>query len=45
MSEQQQSQPCGSCQGAGGTVVDTSSDGVSRQNWVSCGQCHGRGSA
>ncbi|MFJ8870791.1 hypothetical protein ACIRD6_34225 [Streptomyces sp. NPDC102473] len=36
---------CGSCQGAGGKVVDTSSDGVSRQHWQSCGNCGGTGVA
>ncbi|MEW2068327.1 hypothetical protein [Streptomyces sp. NPDC007346] len=36
---------CGSCEGAGGKVVDTSSDGVSRQHWQSCGPCGGTGVA
>ncbi len=36
---------CTSCQGAGGKEVDTSSDGVSRQNWQSCQPCGGTGVA
>lgn len=28
--------PCSNCQGAGGAVVDTSSDGVIRQTWQPC---------
>ncbi|MEU2462349.1 hypothetical protein ABZ604_32810 [Streptomyces sp. NPDC012473] len=36
---------CSSCQGAGGKVVDTSSDEVSRQNWQSCAPCGGTGVA
>ncbi|MEU0060401.1 hypothetical protein [Streptomyces sp. NPDC006334] len=39
----QAQQPCGSCGGAGGKVVDTSSDGVSRQSWQTCGSCNGSG--
>lgn len=42
MSEHQ-AQPCGSCQGRGGTVIDSSSNGVTRQTWQSCGTCQGRG--
>ncbi|MFI8007957.1 hypothetical protein [Streptomyces sp. NPDC086010] len=38
-------QACGSCSGAGGRVVDTSSDGVSRQHWQSCTDCGGTGAA
>ncbi|MEU5416566.1 hypothetical protein [Streptomyces clavifer] len=38
-------QACGSCSGTGGRVVDTSSDGVSRQHWQSCGACGGTGVA
>ncbi|MGW0143651.1 hypothetical protein [Streptomyces calvus] len=38
-------QPCGSCGGAGGRVVDTSSDGVTRQSWQTCGSCGGSGVA
>ncbi|MFI1562174.1 hypothetical protein ACH4ZX_03770 [Streptomyces sp. NPDC020490] len=43
MSEQQPT-PCGTCHGTGGTTVDTSSDGITRQNWQSCTTCHGTGS-
>ena len=35
--------PCGACNGTGGKTVDTSENGVSRQNWQSCGTCHGTG--
>lgn len=35
--------PCGACGGTGGKTVDTSENGVSRQNWQSCGTCHGTG--
>ncbi|WP_329043490.1 hypothetical protein OHT61_32250 (plasmid) [Streptomyces sp. NBC_00178] len=38
-------QACGSCSGAGGWVVDTSSDGVSRQHWEPCSPCGGTGVA
>lgn len=41
----EQPRPCGSCGGTGGTVVDTSSDGVTRQSWQSCGSCGGSGVA
>lgn len=34
---------CTSCGGTGGHVEDTSSEGVARQNWVSCPTCHGTG--
>lgn len=44
MSEQQ-SQPCGACAGQGGTTVDTSGDGITRQNWQTCTACNGTGSA
>lgn len=44
MSEQQP-QPCGACAGRGGTTVDTSSGGVIRQNWQTCGSCKGSGNA
>ncbi len=37
--------PCQSCGGAGGRMVDTSSDGVMRQNWQSCTTCNGSGVA
>jgi DnaJ-class molecular chaperone len=37
------SPPCGACGGSGGQTVDTSSDGVTRQTWIACGTCHGRG--
>ncbi|MFD9601772.1 hypothetical protein ACFQ6O_43815 [Streptomyces sp. NPDC056441] len=36
---------CGTCGGQGGQMVDTSSDGVIRQNWVSCQACRGSGVA
>ncbi|MFJ8848537.1 hypothetical protein ACIRFF_37265 [Streptomyces cyaneofuscatus] len=36
---------CNSCQGAGGRVVDTSSDGVTRQHWQPCTPCGGTGVA
>ncbi|MFD7532227.1 hypothetical protein ACFV8E_32310 [Streptomyces sp. NPDC059849] len=39
------SQPCQSCGGQGGQTVDTSSDGVTRQNWVICQTCRGSGAA
>lgn len=35
--------PCTSCGGAGGRTVDTSSGGVSRQTWQTCGSCRGSG--
>jgi DnaJ-class molecular chaperone len=44
MSEQQPP-PCNTCQGAGGRTVDTSSNGIRRQNWKTCGTCHGSGTA
>ncbi|MFJ4858627.1 hypothetical protein [Streptomyces sp. NPDC088730] len=34
---------CSSCQGAGGKMIDTSSDGVTRQHWQSCTACGGTG--
>ncbi|MFF9569915.1 hypothetical protein [Streptomyces sp. NPDC014685] len=37
------SRACGSCGGSGGRMEDTSSDGVIRQNWVTCGSCRGSG--
>ncbi|MFE7111120.1 hypothetical protein ACFU98_42815 [Streptomyces sp. NPDC057575] len=37
--------PCGTCAGQDGRMVDTSSDGVTRQNWVSCQACRGSGVA
>ncbi|MGQ7754851.1 hypothetical protein ACUN29_41620 (plasmid) [Streptomyces sp. WC2508] len=36
---------CGACNGEGGRTVDTSSDGVIRQHWVSCQTCRGLGVA
>ncbi|ROQ65293.1 hypothetical protein EDD95_8156 [Streptomyces sp. CEV 2-1] len=36
---------CTSCGGQGGRMVDTSSDGVTRQNWQSCTACSGTGAA
>ncbi|MFI8200459.1 WhiB family transcriptional regulator [Streptomyces sp. NPDC085942] len=36
---------CGSCGGAGGKTVDTSSGGVSRQHWQTCTTCSGTGEA
>ncbi|WP_327372309.1 hypothetical protein [Streptomyces sp. NBC_01217] len=38
-------QACQSCGGTGGQVVDTSSDGVSRQHWQTCQACGGSGVA
>lgn len=35
--------PCTSCNGKGGRVIDTSSDGIQRQTWESCGGCGGTG--
>lgn len=43
MSEQPTPQPCTTCQGRQGQVVDTSSNGVTRQNWQSCSPCNGTG--
>ncbi|MFF5893834.1 hypothetical protein ACFY72_34460 [Streptomyces globisporus] len=37
--------PCTSCGGQGGRTIDTSGDGVSRQNWQSCVPCGGTGVA
>lgn len=37
------SRACGSCGGQGGRMEDTSSDGVLRQTWVTCGSCRGSG--
>ncbi|MEU5403619.1 hypothetical protein ABZ348_30510 [Streptomyces sp. NPDC005963] len=34
---------CPDCQGAGGRTVDTSSGGVTRKSWESCGSCNGLG--
>lgn len=34
---------CPDCSGAGGKTVDTSSGGVSRQTWKTCGTCRGKG--
>lgn len=39
----QQPTPCSTCQGAGGTVIDTSGGGITRQHWKSCGTCNGTG--
>ncbi|MFF8423134.1 hypothetical protein [Streptomyces sp. NPDC015680] len=39
------SRPCQSCGGQGGQMVDTSGDGVSRQNWQTCQSCGGSGVA
>lgn len=39
----QAQQRCSACGGAGGRVVDTSSDGVIRQSWQTCGTCGGSG--
>jgi DnaJ-class molecular chaperone len=41
----QQPAPCGSCGGTGGRIEDTSSDGVIRQNWITCNGCGGSGEA
>ncbi|MFJ2900255.1 hypothetical protein ACIO87_35945 [Streptomyces sp. NPDC087218] len=37
------SRACASCHGQGGRMEDTSSDGVLRQTWVTCGSCRGSG--
>ncbi|WP_329028258.1 hypothetical protein [Streptomyces sp. NBC_00690] len=34
---------CPECQGTGGETVDTSSGGVTRKTWQSCGSCNGLG--
>jgi len=34
---------CAACDGKGGTVEDTSSEGVRRQNWRRCETCKGTG--
>jgi len=34
---------CSECAGAGGKTVDTSSGGVTRQNWERCQPCNGTG--
>jgi len=39
------SQTCPTCKGAGGKTVDTSSDGVTRKTWRTCGTCKGKGTA
>lgn len=39
----EQPQPCPTCHGAGGTVHDTSSGGITRQHWKSCSTCNGSG--
>ncbi|MFE2712256.1 hypothetical protein ACFXKI_09760 [Streptomyces mirabilis] len=44
MSEQQP-RACTDCAGNKGQVVDTSSDGVIRQNWAACQGCGGTGTA
>ncbi|WP_326728996.1 hypothetical protein [Streptomyces phaeochromogenes] len=44
MSEEQPP-PCGSCNGKGGAIVDTSSNGVRRQTWKNCDTCKGSGNA
>ncbi|WP_370424317.1 hypothetical protein AB8O64_36815 (plasmid) [Streptomyces sp. QH1-20] len=36
---------CASCRGKGGRMVDTSSDGVTRQTWQTCTACGGSGEA
>ena len=36
-------QPCASCSGNKGHVVDTSHGGITRQNWQACAPCHGTG--
>lgn len=34
---------CGSCSGNGGRTESTTSGGVTREHWVRCGDCQGRG--
>lgn len=41
----EQPRPCTGCGGSGGRIVDTSSDGVSRQSWQTCPSCSGSGVA
>lgn len=36
-------QACTGCSGSGGRIVDTSSDGITRQNWITCQACGGTG--
>jgi DnaJ-class molecular chaperone len=44
MSEQQPApRACQGCGGNKGQIVDTSSDGVTRQNWQTCQACGGTG--
>lgn len=43
--EQSNPQPraCATCIGTGGTTVDTSGEGVTRQHWQTCQDCRGTG--
>lgn len=43
--EQPTPRTCTGCGGNGGRTEDTSSNGITRQNWVSCGSCGGSGEA
>ncbi|MFJ6661599.1 hypothetical protein ACIQNG_35410 [Streptomyces sp. NPDC091377] len=43
--EGREARPCGACSGKGGKTVDTSSDGVTRKHWQTCGICKGTGAA
>jgi DnaJ-class molecular chaperone len=45
MSAQQRPRPCTRCNGTGGQVETTTTDGVMRQTWHSCTTCHGTGRA
>jgi DnaJ-class molecular chaperone len=36
---------CTGCNGDGGRTVDTSSNGIVRQNWKTCDTCNGSGTA
>ncbi|MFE4018560.1 hypothetical protein ACFXPZ_14220 [Streptomyces sp. NPDC059101] len=38
-------QACSRCSGAGGTVIDSSGGGVTRQSWQTCTACNGSGVA
>lgn len=36
-------QTCPTCQGHKGAVIDTSSNGITRQHWQTCTPCSGTG--
>ncbi|WP_202551284.1 hypothetical protein [Streptomyces sp. SID8352] len=37
--------PCGTCDGKGGWVIDTSGGGITRKSWQTCQACNGTGAA